>query len=154
MSAADRQPTGSRPPAVGRPAADRRPQPTPVYQRPLPASWWLTNRNYFFYVVRELTALFIALFLLLYLYGILQLERGPEAYAAFVRLVRSPGMLFFNAVALVLAVYHTVTWFTLAPRLQKLLPAGREAPPGAVLAGSLLAWLVLSAVIGWGLLRG
>jgi fumarate reductase subunit C len=148
MSAADRQPTGSRPSAVGRP------QPTPVYRRPLPASWWLTNRNYFFYVVRELTALFIALFLLLYLYGILQLERGPEAYAAFVRLVRSPGMLLFNVVALVLAVYHTVTWFTLAPRLQKLLPAGREAPPGAVLGGSLLAWLVLSAVIGWGLLRG
>jgi fumarate reductase subunit C len=135
-------------------SAAHRPQPTPVYHRALPASWWLTNRHYFLYVVRELTALFIALFLLLYLYGIVQLERGPEAYAAFLRLVRSPGVILFDVVALLLAVYHTVTWFTLTPRLQKLLPAGREAPPGAVLTGSLVAWLILSALIGWGLLRG
>ncbi len=40
---------------------------------------------------------------LLYLYGILQLERGPEAYAAFLRLLRSPGVVFFNVVALLLA---------------------------------------------------
>jgi fumarate reductase subunit C len=135
-------------------SATERPQPTPVYSQPLPATWWLTNRHYFFYVVRELTALFIALFLLLYLYGILQLERGPEAYAAFLRLLRSPGVVFFNVVALLLAVYHTVTWFSLTPRLQKLLGAGRGAPDGAVLSGSLVAWLLLSALIGWGLLRG
>jgi fumarate reductase subunit C len=135
-------------------SATERPQPTRVYHRPLPATWWLTNRHYFFYVVRELTALFIALFLLLYLYGIVQLERGPEAYAAFLRLLRSPGVFLFNVVALVLAVYHTVTWFTLTPRLQKLLPAGRGLPDGAVLAACLIGWLILSALIGWGWLRG
>jgi fumarate reductase subunit C len=134
--------------------AVERPQPTPVYRQELPASWWLTNRHYFLYVVRELTALFIALFLLLYLYGIIQLERGPEAYAAFLRLLRSPGILAFNVVALFMAIYHTVTWFALTPRLQKLLPGGSEAPAGGVLAACFVLWLLLSALIGWGLIRG
>jgi succinate dehydrogenase subunit C len=135
-------------------SAVERPQPTRVYRQELPASWWLTNRHYFLYVVRELTALFIALFLLFTLYGIIQLERGPEAYAAYLRLLRSPGVVLFDVVALLLAIYHTVTWFTLTPRLQKLLPGSRELPAGAVLAACFLVWALLSALIGWGLVGG
>jgi fumarate reductase subunit C len=58
-----------------------------------------------------------------------------------------------NAVALLLALYHTITWFNLAPRAMPVRFGGKRLPDWMVAAPNYVAWVVMSAVIMWFLLR-
>ena len=88
-----------------------RPDPTKLYRPKMAATWWLKKKSYFLFMLRELSSVFIALFLLVYLYQIYQLTQGPEAYLSFTRRLNSPGWILFHLIALLFAVYHSVTWF-------------------------------------------
>ena len=54
-----------------------RPVRSKLYYRKIPATWWLTKRSYFLFMLRELSSLFIALFLAVYLVEIYQLTKDP-----------------------------------------------------------------------------
>jgi fumarate reductase subunit C len=56
-----------------------RPDPAKLYHRKMPATWWLTKWSYFLFMLRELSSVFIAVFLVVYLCQIYQLSQGPEA---------------------------------------------------------------------------
>src|SRR4029453_4919376 len=73
-----------------------RPDPTKRYHRKMPANWWLQKKSYFLFMLRELSSVFIALFLVVYLVQIYQLTKGPDAYIAFTKKLSSPGWLFFH----------------------------------------------------------
>ena len=49
----------------------------------MPATWWLTKQSYFLFMLRELSSVFIAVFLVVYLCQIYQVSKGPDAYMAF-----------------------------------------------------------------------
>ena len=63
------------------------------YRRPMPRTWWLGHRVYFFFMVRELTSVFIAGYLVLFLLMLHRLVAGREAYEAYLRFLARPGML-------------------------------------------------------------
>lgn len=117
------------------------------YLRPLPFAWWLTRRPYTLFVVRELTAVFVGGYALVLLLLLRSLARGPEAYAAYLDGLRSPLMITFHVVALAAALYHTVTWFTLAPMALPLRLRGRRVPGRTIVAVNLAAWVLLSALV-------
>jgi len=119
------------------------------YYRPMPGTWWLTNRAYFLFMVRELTSVFIAIYLVLLLILINRIAAGPDAYRAYVTLLASPGMLAFHLIALAGALYHSITWFSLAPR-GLAVRLGERRVPDAIIAGSnFAAWVVATLVIAW-----
>ena len=68
-----------------------RPERAGLYYPKLPTTWWLKNPRYFRFMIREVSSVFIAIFLVVLLAEIYQLSRGPEAYAAFVERLRAPG---------------------------------------------------------------
>ncbi|MBI3286549.1 MAG: fumarate reductase subunit C [Chloroflexi bacterium] len=124
------------------------------YRRPLGPTWWLTQRAYFLFMLRELTSVFIAAYLALLLLGVYRLSLGREAYEAYLQLLATPGMLFFHVVALIAALFHTLTWFDVLPKVL-VVRFGERRLPGAIVAGvNYVAWVVVSAVIAWILLRG
>jgi len=84
-----------------------------LYYPKLPATWWLRNANYFRFMLRELSSVFIALFLVVFLVQLHRLPQGPGAYAAYLDTLRAPGWIIFHVVALAFALYHSVTWFNL-----------------------------------------
>ena len=47
----------------------------------MPATWWLTKQSYFLFMLRELSSVFVALFLVVYLCQLYQLSQGPDAYS-------------------------------------------------------------------------
>src|SRR6266542_3407096 len=51
-----------------------------AYRPTLPRTWWLRNRRYGFFGLRELTAIPVALWLLSYLYELWRVGRGPNGY--------------------------------------------------------------------------
>lgn len=123
------------------------------YRRRVSVWWWLKNPAYALFVVRELTSVAVAYFALLMLWQIRALTAGPDAYAAFLERMRSPGCLALNALAFVFLLFHSVTWFNLAPKAMVLRLGGHRVPDLLVAGANYAAWAVLSAAVAFVLLR-
>lgn len=124
-----------------------RPDPSRLYHRKMPATWWLKKKSYFLFMLRELSSVFIALFLLVYLWHVFQLTRGPEAYIAFTQRLASPGWLLFHLVALLFALYHSITWFQSSAVVLPVRLGEHVVPRQTVTALHIGAWVVVSLVI-------
>jgi fumarate reductase subunit C len=81
------------------------------YVRPMPNTWWLQRGAYIFFMVREVTSVFIAAYLVLFLVMIHRLQQGQAAYESFLECLKSPLAIAFHVVALGFALFHTITWF-------------------------------------------
>jgi len=124
------------------------------YRRPMSRTWWLHNRAYFLFMVREFTSIFIAAYLVLFLVMVHRLTQGRDAYDAYLRFLATPGMLVFHSVALVFALFHTITWFSILPKVV-VVRLGEEQVPGWIVAGvNFAAWVIVSGLIAWFVLRG
>ena len=125
-----------------------------LYRRRVSVWWWLESRAYTGFVLRELTSVFVALFALVTLSEIRSLARGPEAYARFLARLESPLFLVFHAVALLFVLFHSITWFNLAPKAMVVRLGGKRMPDAFVAGSNYAAWLLLSAAVAFFLLRG
>jgi fumarate reductase subunit C len=116
--------------------------------------WWLERGSYLVFILRELSSIFVAWFVVYLLLLVGAVGRGPESYRAFLEWSAGPIVLASNLVALVFIVFHAVTWFNLAPQAMAVRVRGRRVP-GSVIAGSnYLAWTVASALVAWLVLGG
>ena len=61
-----------------------------VFRPKMPATWWLKHPKYFLFMLRELSSVFIAIFVVVLLVQIAQLPHGEDAYHAFVQKFRAP----------------------------------------------------------------
>jgi fumarate reductase subunit C len=120
-----------------------------AYRRPIPATWWLTNRAYFLFMVREFTSVFIAAYLALLLILLDRLGAGAEAYAAYLEFLGTPAMVAFHGLALAAALYHSITWFNLAPKGLTIAVGDRRVPDAMIAGGNYAAWIVVSALLVW-----
>ncbi|MGH7768538.1 MAG: hypothetical protein ACREQP_13875 [Candidatus Binatia bacterium] len=124
-----------------------RPDKSKLYYPKMPRTWWLQKPAYLLFMLRELSSVFIAIFLIVFLVQLYQLTKGPEAYAAFVQKLGSPGWILFHTVALFFAVYHSVTWFESTAVVMPIKLGERELPRKLVFALNVGAWIAVSAVI-------
>jgi len=124
------------------------------YRRRVSVWWWLQSRSYTGFVLRELTSVFVALFALVLLWQIRALAHGPEAYTRFLGRLRSPLFVAFHAVALLFVLFHSFTWFNLAPKAMVVRLKGKRVPDLVVAGANYAAWVVLSAAVAALLLRG
>jgi len=124
------------------------------YVRPMPATWWLQRGPYVFFMLRELTSVFVAAYLVLFLVMIDRLHQGPAAYQSFLEMLKSPLAIVFHVVALAFALFHTFTWFNLTPKALVIRTGEKRVPPAAIIAPNYLAWIVISVIIGWIVVKG
>ena len=132
---------------------------TKTYTRPISKAWWLRdrghfNRRYFMFLIRELTSVFVALYVVLFIYELFLLTKGPEAHAAFRESLRSGPFIVFFLIALLFSLYHSWTWLGLTTKMQAagrgLVKIGTKTlPPIFVALGSYGAWLVATCVIAY-----
>ena len=118
-----------------------------IYRPRMSAAWWLKSRSYFLFMMRELSSVFIALFVLIYLYELFMLSRGPEDYGHLREWLSRPGAVVIYGVAFLFAVYHTVTWFQAASKIQVVRLGAWTMPGWMMLAGALGAWIAISAAV-------
>ena len=116
--------------------------------------WWLTKWAYLQFVLRELSSIFVAWFVVLTLLQIRCLSQGPEAYARWQEWMRNPFLIAGNVVTLFFVLLHTVTWFNLAPRAMAVRVAGKRVPALLIAAANYLAWAVVSVILAWIILGG
>jgi len=117
------------------------------YVRPIPSTWWLKRRVYFLFILRELTSVFIAVYLILFLNLLYQLSLGRQAYEIYLDFLATPGMIVFHVVAFVAALYHTITWFGLLPNII-VVRIGENRVSSKLIAGAnYVPWIAVSAII-------
>ena len=124
-----------------------RPDKSKLYYPKMPPTWWLKKPAYLLFMLRELSSVFIAIFLVVFLAQLYQLTNGPEAYAAFAQRLSSPGWVLFHIVALAFAVLHSVTWFQSTAVVMPVKLGERELPRNLVFALNIGAWVAVSVVI-------
>src|SRR2546427_9512249 len=90
--------------------------------------WWLRNRRYLAFQLREAGGVLCALYGLVLLNMLLQLRGGGAAYTAFLDLLRTPPVLYLNLVLFALVVWHALPSFMLIGEGQPI-PVTRQAPP-------------------------
>jgi fumarate reductase subunit C len=118
------------------------------------ATWWMQRWPYFIFMLRELSSVFIAAYLLLLLVMIHRVSQGPEAYISFLRSLRSPAAIFFHIVALAFALLHTITWFNLTPQAVAVRVGEERVRPILIIAPNYVAWVIASAIVAWFVLKG
>src|SRR5436309_3369600 len=97
-----------------------------------PAGWWLRNRRYLGFQLRELGGVVSGVYGLLFLNLLRTLRAGESAYMAFVDAIRTPPILYVNLVLFALLVWHAVTWFMLIGKAQPIQFTERPLPWKAV----------------------
>ncbi|MGH8648298.1 MAG: fumarate reductase subunit C [Burkholderiales bacterium] len=120
---------------------------TKTYVRPM-QGWWRRNPYYVRYMIRESSSVFLAIYALILLVGLLRLSQGQAAYDAWREAMVSPGSIAFHCLALLTVGYHAYTWWKVAPKTAPdLRIAGRPLPELVITGGGWLATIGASILI-------
>jgi fumarate reductase subunit C len=127
-------------------------QPKPYRPRMTPY-WYFDRWPYLRFIVRELSCVFVAYFAMVMLLQIRAITHGDAAYAHFQALMANPLIMIANAAALVLIIFHAVTWFALVPRVFVRHLMGTTIPDLFAMVPNYGAWLVCSLIVALFALR-
>jgi len=116
--------------------------------------WWLERRPYFLFILRELSSIFVAWFVVYLLMLVRAVGQGESPYLEFLAWSGSPLVMGANIAGLVFVVLHAVTWFNLAPAAMVVHLGGKRLPGFLIVASNYAAWVVVSAIVFWLLLGG
>jgi fumarate reductase subunit C len=114
--------------------------------------WWLQQRSYFAFILREASCVFVAWFVVYLLMLVSAVSEGETNYQAFLSWSARPVVLLLNLVSLAFIVLHTITFFQAAPQAIVVHLGGRRVPDRLVGAGHYLALAVVSGIVLWLLL--
>lgn len=122
---------------------------TKLYIKKVPIFWWTKRWVDIRFIARELTSVFVAGYSIVFIFYIRAVSRGPEAYAQFSDSLTSPAIVFLHVFALVALLYHSITWFNLAPKAM-VIKIGENRVPGILVAiMNYAGWVTISIAIIW-----
>lgn len=116
--------------------------------------WWLNRGTYLVFILRELSSIFIAWFVIFTLMLVKAVSAGPEAYREFVAWTGHPVVILVNLATFFFVVFHAATWFNLAPKALVLRRKGQRVPDSWIAGANYGAWVVASVVVAWIILGG
>jgi succinate dehydrogenase subunit C len=111
------------------------------------SGWWLKQPRYIRYMMREMSAAFIGIYVLLLITGLYALSQGAGAYDTYLAAVEGPAGLAFALIAIVFAIYHTYTWFQVTPRAMPLMFGTRRVPGFFIVAAHWLGFVIVSGAL-------
>ena len=130
--------------AAGGTGTDVRP-----YRPRISTWWWTRKRTYLVFVLRELSSVFIAWFVVYLVLFLDAVGEGEAAYRRFLDWASAPWVVALNVVALAFVLLHTVTWFSLTPQAMDVRVAGQKVPDFHIIAGQYTGLVVVSGFVLW-----
>jgi fumarate reductase subunit C len=124
------------------------------YRARVSTYWWSRRWVYLKFILRELSSIFVAYFVVLTLLHVRALTQGPEAYARLQEALKAPLLIALNTLSFLFVLLHALTWFNLAPKAMDVRLRGKRVPDSLILLPNYLAWLAISAIVAWLLLGG
>src|SRR5688572_9449165 len=113
----------------------------------MPVTWWLKRPAYTWFMIRDVTSVFVAGYCFFLLILMARAAGTPDEFRAFFDTLTRPLSVALHLIALAFAVYHSVTFFNLTPRILVVF-RGEEKVPEHLIAGvHYAAWAVVSVVL-------
>lgn len=106
--------------------------------------WWIKQKPYLVFIIRELTSLFVAAYALFLMFQVYALRSGPEQWEALLIWLYSPFSVSLHIVILVFVLFHSITWFQLTPKTFVLRFSGKKIPDGVIVSVNFVVWLLIS----------
>ena len=117
------------------------------YHRPHRWAWWTERPAYLRFMVRELTSVLIAGYLVVLVITLARVGGGEAAAAEWLQALSGTGWKVAHAVALVAALWHSITWFNAVPQAMPLFVGeNRVSAPIAAVVMGYGPWLTETAV--------
>ena len=76
------------------------------YRTRVSTYWWLSQWSYTKFILRELSSVFVAYFIVITLMQVQALGQGPAEYVAFQELMTHPFVVLLNVVAFLFLLLH------------------------------------------------
>lgn len=124
------------------------------YRKRVSTWWWAQQWRSFKFILRELSSIavgYVGALLLLLVWSLIQ---GRAAYESFIEWLAHPAVVVMSIIALGFVLYHSITWFNLAPKAMPVRVGGKRLPEWMVAAPNYVAWIVASAVVVWFVIGG
>ena len=128
--------------------------PAKGYRVRMSTYWWMGKWPYLKFILREISSVFVAWFVIETLILIAALSDGLLAYADYQQFMQNPLVVAINIISLFFVIFHTITWFNLAPKAMAVRMRGRRVPNLLISGPNYVAWVVVSAAVAWLILRG
>jgi fumarate reductase subunit C len=109
--------------------------------------WWLKRGAYVAFILREVSSVFVAWFVVFLLLLVHAVSAGEAEYKEFLSWAAHPAVVVLNLVSFVLVTFHAVTWFNLAPQAMVVRMKGKRVPGLWIAGGNYAAWAVVSLVV-------
>ncbi|HET9403103.1 MAG TPA: fumarate reductase subunit C [Burkholderiales bacterium] len=118
-----------------------------TFVRPM-EGWWRKNPYFVRYMIRESSSVFLAIYAVILLVGLLRLTQGEAVYEAWRAALTSPVSILFHWLALLTVGYHAYTWWKVAPKTAPdIRVAGRAIPECVITGGGWLATIGASILV-------
>lgn len=105
------------------------------YRKPhvakIEGNWWLKSRYYLFYIIRESTAFAMIWLSMVLMFGVICAKTndlGQDEFYRFIFFLQNPFVIALNVLALMATLFHSITWFNLAPKAINVVIAGKQPP--------------------------
>jgi fumarate reductase subunit C len=119
----------------------------PYIRKMSKTTWFLSQPRYKRYMAREVTCIFILAYTFLLIWALGSLANGEEAYKAFLAALNSPLGILFNLAALVVTVYHSISWFNVTPQAMPIQRGEEFVPDNIIVGAHYGGWAVVSLIV-------
>jgi fumarate reductase subunit C len=119
----------------------------PYIRKPSKTLWWLEQPRYIRYMMREISAVFIGIYIVVLIVGLFQLSRGKTAYEEFLATAEGPAGLAFAVFAIFFSIYHTYTWFQVTPKAMPLTLGGKRVAGAFIIATHWFGFVLVSTAL-------
>ena len=117
------------------------------YVRPM-QGWWRRDPFFRRYMLRELTAVAVAVYAMVLMAGVVCLARGETAWNAWLEALRSPWSLLLHFVLLAAMAVHAQSWFAIMPKTMPMIfIGGRRLSAAAITRTGWVATVAASVAL-------
>jgi fumarate reductase subunit C len=114
------------------------------YVRPM-AGWWRRDPFFVAYMIRETTAVGVAIYAVVLAVGLVRLAQGEAAWNDWLAALRTPWSLLLHAVLFAAFVIHAKSWFEIMPKTMPMMHVGgRRVAGSAITRAGIAATVVVS----------
>jgi fumarate reductase subunit C len=118
-----------------------------AYVRPM-RGWWRRNPFFVRYMVREATAVAVAVYAIVLTTGVVRLAQGEAAWNGWLEALRSPWSLLLHVALLVAMVVHAKSWFEIMPKTMPMIfIGGRRLAAATITRMGWCATVVVSVAL-------
>ena len=107
------------------------------YVREMKKDWWLKSSFYTSYMIREGTSIFVSIYAVVLMWGLMRLVQGQEAFNGWLESLQSPIAILF----------HAKTWFALAPKAMRIFRGEDLVPEKPIVLVQYVALAVVSLLV-------